>query len=171
MRTQLDDTTSQLDKDTFQFGELPFFSIDSRATLPTRGSVQSAGLDLYAIQDEVVGACQSKLIRTGLTTIIPDGHYGRVAPRSGLALRHRIDVLAGVIDSDYRGEIGVILINFGDKEFHLQAGDRIAQLIIEKILMLRTTNSLLSIDKMQNYGKSLSSGDERGRGGFGSTGR
>jgi dUTP pyrophosphatase len=73
------------------------------------------------------------LIKTGIAIEIPEGFYGRIAPRSGLALKHGIDVLAGVIDSSYRGEIGVVLFNTDQNQsFSIKAGDRIAQLIIER---------------------------------------
>jgi dUTP pyrophosphatase len=72
------------------------------------------------------------LISTGLAFAIPTGNYGRVAPRSGLAVKNSINVGAGVIDSDYRGEVKVLLFNHGDADFEISEGDRIAQLIIEK---------------------------------------
>jgi hypothetical protein len=72
-------------------------------------------------------------VRTGLAVEIPPGFYGRVAPRSGLAVRHGIDVLAGVIDSDYRGEILCALVNHGDEPFEVEPGARVAQLVVEAI--------------------------------------
>lgn len=72
------------------------------------------------------------LISTGISVQIPIGNYGRIAPRSGLAVKHFIDVGAGVVDADYRGEVRVLLFNFGEEEFKVSQGDRIAQLIIEK---------------------------------------
>lgn len=89
---------------------------------------------------------------------IPQGFYGRVAPRSGLAVRHGLDVLAGVIDSDYRGEIICALINHGDEPIEVEAGMRVAQLIIESIA---TPEAVWSEDLSET---------ERGQGGFGSTG-
>ena len=71
-------------------------------------------------------------MKTGLSMALPPGCYGRIAPRSGLALKKFIDIGAGVIDSDYRGELGVILFNFGDEDFVVNMGDRIAQLILKK---------------------------------------
>merc|ERR1711935_1011648 len=73
-----------------------------------------------------------KSIPTGIAMAIPEGNYGRIAPRSGLAAKHSIDVGAGVIDSDYRGEVKVLLFNLSDVDFNLKANERIAQLIIEK---------------------------------------
>ena len=89
---------------------------------------------------------------------LPPGCYGRVAPRSGLALKKSIDIGAGVIDSDYRGEVGVILFNFGNKDFIVNMGDRIAQLIFEKI----KTPKIKETDELE--------GTDRGIGGYGSTG-
>jgi dUTP pyrophosphatase len=75
------------------------------AYLPTRGSARAAGYDLYSIEDKVITAQGKSLIKTGLSIAIPSGNYGRIAPRSGLALKNFIDVGAGVIDEDYRGEV------------------------------------------------------------------
>jgi dUTP pyrophosphatase len=103
------------------------------AILPTRGSDRSVGYDLYSSVDAVV-PCQSGnvLVGTGIAISIPDGLYGRVAPRSGLAVKHCINVGAGVIDPDYTGEVKVVLFNHGDKDFEVKKGDRIAQLILER---------------------------------------
>ena len=84
---------------------LNFKRLDPRATLPTRGSTSSAGLDLYSIEDLSILPGKRVLARTGLAVAVPQGFYGRVAPRSGLAVKNGLDVLAGVIDSDYRGDV------------------------------------------------------------------
>lgn len=128
------------------------------AQLPTRGSILSAGLDLYACEGNKLDPGERKLIRTGLEVAIPNGFYGRIAPRSGLALKHGIDVMAGVIDSDYRGELGVILVNLGTHKFVIAKGDRIAQLIVEAIL----TPEVVKVEDLDIT--------FRGLGGFGSTG-
>src|SRR6267142_4588188 len=88
-----------------ELGLLRFKRLDPRALLPTRGSSQSAGLDIYAIEDLTIRSGERVLARTGLAVAIPEGYYGRIAPRSGLALRTGLDDLSGVIDADYRGEI------------------------------------------------------------------
>ena len=103
------------------------------AQLPRRGSPHSAGYDLASSVEVTVPAKGKALVDTGLSLSIPAGHYGRVAPRSGLAVKHFIDVGAGVIDCDYRGSLSVVLFNFGDEPFAVKPGDRVAQLIIEKI--------------------------------------
>ena len=113
---------------------LPFKKLDPDAILPERGSVHAAGLDLRSIEPLRLLPKERALVRTGLAVAIPEGHYGRIAPRSGLATRNGIDVLAGVIDSDYRGEIQCLLYNTGDETVELPAQTRICQLIIEKII-------------------------------------
>lgn len=102
------------------------------AIIPTKGSEHAAGYDLYAAEDGVVIESCRLLIKTNISVSIPAGCYGRIAPRSGLAYKSGIDVMAGVIDADYRGDIGVILYNTDVKDFEFKKGDRIAQLIIEK---------------------------------------
>jgi dUTP pyrophosphatase len=98
------------------------------------------------------------MVSTGIAIGIPNGTYGRVAPRSGLAAKHGIDVGAGVIDPDYTGEVKVILFNNSDNDFEIKKGDRIAQLILEKVLTPE-------IKELGELAKTL-----RGEGGFGSTG-
>ena len=93
----------------------------------------AVGYDLSAAQAAVVPAHGKCLVKTGLAMALPPGCYGRVAPRSGLTLKKFIDVGASVIDADYRGEVGVVLFNFGEEDFVVNMGDRIAQLIFEKI--------------------------------------
>ena len=87
------------------------------AKLPTRGSALAAGYDLYSAEKVVLPRGGRKVVQTGICLAIPTGHYGRVAPRSGLASKHGIDTGAGVIDEDYRGLLGVLLFNFGDADF------------------------------------------------------
>ena len=128
------------------------------AVLPTRGSKFAAGYDLAASEPATVPAHGRLLISTGLSIAVPTGTYGRVAPRSGLAVKKGIDVGAGVIDEDYRGEVKVLLFNFSDDVFFVKAGDRIAQLILEKI----ETPEVVEIDELD--------ASERGEAGFGSSG-
>jgi dUTP pyrophosphatase len=90
---------------------LRFKKLDGDAKLPTRGSASAAGLDLYSIEAVCLPPNQRSLVRTGLAVAIPRGFYGRLAPRSGLATKKGLDVLAGVIDADYRGEIRCLLHN------------------------------------------------------------
>jgi len=137
---------------------LKFKQLDQRATLPTRGSAASAGLDLYSIEDITIEPHQRTLARTGLAVAVPIGFYGRVAPRSGLAVKNGLDVLAGVIDSDYRGEVCCALLNTGDAPLTLPPGSRLCQLIIEQII---TPSPAWAEDLDETA---------RGAGGFGSTG-
>jgi len=137
---------------------LHFKQLDRRAVLPERGSVLAAGLDVCSIEDLSIGPGQRVTARTGLAVAIPPGFYGRVAPRSGLAARKGLDVLAGVIDSDYRGEVCCLLYNTGDDVIELPAGSKICQLIIEQII---TPEPAWATDLDETA---------RGAGGFGSTG-
>jgi len=126
--------------------------------LPERGSVLAAGLDLCSVEDINIGPKQRVTAKTGLAVAIPPGFYGRIAPRSGLAARNGLDVLAGVIDSDYRGEICCLLYNTGDEVITLAAGSKICQLIVEQII---TPEAVWATDLDETA---------RGAGGFGSTG-
>jgi deoxyuridine 5'-triphosphate nucleotidohydrolase len=137
---------------------LNFKRLDPRATLPTRGSATSAVLDIYSIEDITIEPKQRVLARTGLAVAVPLGFYGRVAPRSGLAVKNGLDVLAGVIDSDYRGEVCCALLNTGDEAVTLPQASRLCQLIIEQII----TPSPAWVEELEET--------SRGAGGFGSTG-
>jgi dUTP pyrophosphatase len=130
------------------------------AVWPKRAKPGDAGMDLTSVETKVVPPRGRALIDTGIAISLPNDCYGRVAPRSGLAVRHGIDVLAGVVDSSYRGSIQVVLFNNTDENFAVNTGDRIAQLIIERIY---------SVDLIQVPYDELTN-TERGAGGFGSTG-
>ena len=147
------------------------------AKLPARQSDCAAGYDLYSAENVVIASHARMLVDTQIIIEIPNGYYGRISPRSGLSLRS-IDIGAGVIgdhsflyyksnimqylynilDSDYRGNIKVLLINNNEYGWHLQIGDRIAQLIIQKII----TPDLIVMDSLSET--------KRGDHGFGSTG-
>jgi dUTP diphosphatase len=133
--------------------------LNPRATLPTYGSAGAIGLDLYALDSGFLVPGDRRAVLTGIAVAVPDGWYGRVAPRSGLAIRGGIDVLAGVIDDDYRGDVSVMLINHGDTPFSYEMGDRIGQLIIERA------------DKFEPLEVPSLPVTKRGDSGFGSTGR
>ena len=139
---------------------LKFAKLDERATLPTRATPGSAGLDIFSIVSVEVRPGKRMAIQTGLKVFLPYGTYGRIAPRSGLALFSGIDVMAGVIDSDYTGEIVVLLINLSDKVFNVFEGMKICQLIIEKFKPMNPI--LVEVDG--------STSTERGDKGFGSSG-
>lgn len=108
--------------------------LSEHATIPSRGSAAAAGYDLSSAKEAVVPAKGKAVISTDLAIALPAGCYGRVAARSGLAVKHCIDVGAGVIDADYRGNVCVVLFNHGDVDFVVSKGDRIAQLVLEQIL-------------------------------------
>lgn len=114
------------------------------AVLPVRGSQKAAGLDLHACEEIIIPPRKHLLVPTGIQVAIPEGYYGRVAPRSGLAYKFALDVGAGVVDEDYRGNIGVIIFNHSDSNYHVKVGERIAQFILEKI-------SYASVQQVQVY--------------------
>lgn len=99
--------------------------------VPIKNSNGEAGYDLFTIESYLLKPLERKCFKTGISMAMSMGIYGRVAPRSGLALKKGIDVMAGVIDSTYRGEIGVVLINLSDSDVEIKKGDRIAQIIFE----------------------------------------
>ncbi|XP_057808195.1 deoxyuridine 5'-triphosphate nucleotidohydrolase-like [Salvia miltiorrhiza] len=132
--------------------------LSEKAVLPSRASPLSAGYDLSSAVDTKVPARGKALVPTDLSVAVPEGTYARIAPRSGLAWKHSIDVGAGVVDADYRGPVGVILFNHSDVDFEVKVGDRIAQLMIEKIV----TPEVAEVDDLDSTA--------RGSGGFGSTG-
>ncbi|KAJ8709137.1 hypothetical protein PYW07_008963 [Mythimna separata] len=139
--------------------ELKFTRLSDNAFPPIKGSEKAAGFDLKSAYDYVVPARGKELVKTDLQIELPSGCYGRVAPRSGLAVKNFIDVGAGVIDEDYRGNVGVVIFNHSDKDFEVKKGDRIAQLICERIYypVLKEVTNL--------------SETKRAEGGFGSTGK
>ncbi len=132
-------------------------------TLPTRASEGAAGYDLVARQGVTLAPGARALVPTGLWLAIPEGWEAQVRPRSGLALRHGVTVLnsPGTIDSDYRGEVGVILINLGEAPVTLAAGERVAQLVFAPV----ATVQWQAVDRQEALPES-----GRGDGGFGSTG-
>ncbi|MFN7999605.1 MAG: dUTP diphosphatase [Acidobacteriota bacterium] len=138
---------------------IQFKRLHPDAQLPTRGSAAAAGADLHCLAAFTLHPGERQAVATGLAVAIPAGWYGRVAPRSGLAAKHGVDTLAGVIDSDYRGEVRVLLVNLGQEPVRFAAGDRIAQLIIER-----------AAECSYQWAEDLAD-TERAAGGFGSTGR
>ena len=102
--------------------------------VPTRGTEFAAGYDLYSVEDFTLKAKTRQAVSTQIAILVPSGTYGRINPRSGLALKHSIDIGAGVVDEHYRGPIKVILINHSKDDFVVKVGDRIAQLVLECIV-------------------------------------
>ena len=108
------------------FGMLKVQKLSNNVALPKRSIDGAAGYDLCASQDCTIPAGGKGLVKTGLSISFPVGLYARIAPRSGLALKKFINVRGGVADSDYCGEVGVVLFNHGDQDFEVKMGDRIA---------------------------------------------
>lgn len=129
------------------------------AKLPTRSHPSDAGLDIFAVEHATLRPGVHAVLPTGLHMEIPDGYVGLIWPRSGLAAKHGIDTLAGVVDSSYRGEIKVSIINHGHEDLEIKPGDRIAQLIIQRCELWEC----VKVDELTE--------SDRGGNGFGSTGR
>jgi len=141
-----------------QEGAMLVKRLNPAAMLPVRGSVHAAGFDLAAAEPTVVPSLGKAIVKTGLAVAVPAGTYARIAPRSGLAAKKMIQTGAGVVDFDYRGEVGVVLFNHGPEDFPVAVGDRVAQLILEKVDM----SGCIEVDSLDETA--------RGAGGFGSTG-
>lgn len=133
---------------------------NAAARLPLRATPGAAGYDLFAAENACVEPGKSGCVSTGLVLVVPESHYGRVASRSSVALIHNVDVIAGVIDADYRGVLCVCLHNRGTVEYHISTGDRIAQLIIEKV----SHPEICEVETLP-----AETNTRRGQGGFGST--
>jgi dUTP pyrophosphatase len=141
--------------------QLSVFRLTETARLPVRGSPRAVGYDLFADKPVVIPPSHRALVHTGIAMAIPDGFYGRIAPRSGLAFKNGIIVLAGVIDPDYRGEVMALLLNAGEQPLDVTMGARIAQLVIEQV----ATPEFVEVDRIEDLSMTA-----RGEGGFGSTG-
>ena len=135
--------------------------LDPDLPMPARARADDAGLDLYAAGATTIEPGGRALVPTGIALAIPPGYAGFVLPRSGLALRHGVTCLntPGLVDSGYRGEIKVLLVNHDRAAATIARGDRIAQLVIQRV----EPAELIEVDELP--------GSERGAGGFGSTGR
>lgn len=137
--------------------------MDPHAYVPTKAHPDDAGYDLYAFEPDFVPAWGSYLVKTKIKIAIPPNLYGRIASRSGLALKHNIEVGAGVIDRSYRGEICVLLRNFSDYPYEIKKGDRVAQMILTPY---RTVDVKSITDLSKAFGNTT-----RGAAGFGSSGK
>lgn len=139
---------------------LNVIKITPSATLPVRATPGAAGYDLFSTDSYVVLPGRRVVVSTGISVQLPPGTYGRIAPRSGLAVKHGLDVLAGVVDPDYTGEIKVVLQNMdANQPFVIRPGYRIAQLILEKYDVVE----VVECTDLPDQGA-------RGSNGFGSTG-
>jgi dUTP pyrophosphatase len=126
--------------------------------MPLRATAGSVGYDLFSPISTTIGAHDKQLILLGIAVEVPAGTYGRIAPRSGLAHKVFIDVGAGVIDQDYRGNVGVLLFNFGSTPYHVGQGDRIAQLILEQICTPEVEEVSILCDSARGSGGFMSTG-------------
>ena len=135
--------------------------VHADAIIPKYQTAGAAGVDLCSVEDVTVGEGDKALVATGLSMAIPQGWEGQVRPRSGLAAKSALTVLntPGTIDSDYRGEVKVILINHGHGVFHVRKGDRIAQMVFAPVAQAE----FAEVEVLESTG--------RGAGGFGSTGK
>ncbi|KAK9768461.1 hypothetical protein K7432_018661 [Basidiobolus ranarum] len=134
--------------------------LSDKGRAPVRSSAGAAGYDLFSAEEVVLEPHSRAVVKTDISIHVPHGTYGRVAPRSGLAVKNFIDVGAGVVDEDYRGNLGVVLFNFHKEEsFKINVGDRIAQLVLERIV----TPDVEVVEELED--------SVRGAGGFGSTGK
>lgn len=136
--------------------------INPCATIPKIATQGSVGYDLTSVMVGTIMPGKRHKIGTGLRVSVPHGHYGRIAPRSGLAWKSGIDVFAGVIDPDYQDEVCIILVNFGESPFEYNVGDRIAQMILEKC----STLPVKEVASIKDH-----AGSSKRVGGFGSTGK
>ena len=140
--------------------KLKILKLHESAIIPQYSHLGDAGLDLFSIEEQTILPGETKLIRTGIAIALPEGTEAQIRPRSGLALKHSLTVLntPGTVDSGYRGEIGVILINHGQQPFNVVPGMKIAQMVIASFIRAE-------IEPVEQLTKTT-----RGDGGFGSTG-
>lgn len=140
---------------------LRFKRIHPDAVLPAYAHPSDAGMDIRSVEDLVIPVGKYALVHTGLVMLLPPMYEAQVRPRSGLALKNGVTVLntPGTIDSGYRGEVGVILANFGDVDFQVRKGDKIAQIVIAPVTQPEIAETEI-VDET-----------DRGDGGFGSTGK
>ena len=141
--------------------KLKIKKLNTEAVIPAYQTKEAAGFDLHSIEDVVINPGERKLIGTGLAFEIEYGYEVQIRPRSGLAYKHGITVLntPGTIDSDYRGEIKVLLINLGSELFEIKKGERIAQAVVAPVIQAE----IIEVDELSDT--------QRGSGGFGSTGK
>jgi len=139
------------------------------AIVPKRADDGAAGYDIYASEKAVVFVGGSTVVKTGISISVSPKTYARIAPRSGLAAKNSIGVGAGVVDSSYRGEVGVVLFNHGSTAYIVNPGDRIAQIVLEKIVTPEIEVVDLSVPGSDEDADPLGK-TSRGTGGFGSSG-
>lgn len=139
--------------------KIHFQKIDPSAKLPSYAYEGDAGMDIFSCQDVEIAPGTHEVISTGLKIAIPEGHGGFVWDKSGISVKNHITIIAGVIDSNYRGELKIALSNLGKKPYQVKKGEKIAQLIIKSVV----APEIMEVDELSNT-------DERGDKGFGSSG-
>jgi dUTP pyrophosphatase len=132
--------------------------LNPEGIIPKYAKEGDAAFDLYSIEDHLLKPMDKVIIKTGISMEIPQGHFGNIRDRSGLAAKHGLHTLAGVVDSGYRGEVGVVMTNLGKENCEIKKGDRIAQMLIQKF-------ESVEIEEVLELSESV-----RGEGGFGSSG-
>ena len=133
--------------------------LSNNSTVPTRTNITDAGWDLYSDEHVVIANKQRDTISTGVSIEMPDGYAGLIWPRSGLSVKSGLDVLAGVIDSGYRGEIKVCLYNTSESDVEIKKGDRVAQIVFQEVPSVEMVEA------------EVLCGTNRGQDGFGSSGK
>ena len=154
------DTSARLDQlaHSFSTNVIRCQKTSEDATVPTKAHDSDAGWDLYSSEETIIGKGERQLVKTQICLEIPDDYVGLIWPRSGLAVKQGVDVFAGVVDSGYRGEVGVCLFNSSDKDFHIRKGDRIAQILFQEV----TKSNIIEVENLED--------SDRGERGFGSSG-
>jgi len=132
--------------------------IDPEIKIPSYAHAGDAGMDLYAAKDTIIKQGERKVVATGIKMEIPAGYVGLIWDKSGLASMNGLKIMGGVIDSSYRGEVGVVIINLGDQEYRVEKNTKIAQMLVQRI-------ENVEIEEVNNLENS-----SRGEGGFGSSG-
>ena len=132
--------------------------LTSEAIIPKYAGPKEAGMDFYSSEESVIAPNERKVVKTGISMAIPNGYVGLLWDRSGLASRNGLKTMGGVIDSTYRGEIGIIIHNLSNQEFKVERGMRIAQMLIQPV----EQKELIEVEELDET--------ERGEGAFGSTG-
>ncbi|MCH8987074.1 dUTP diphosphatase [Patescibacteria group bacterium] len=138
--------------------KLQIQKLDKEAKLPSYAYKGDAGMDIYSIEEIDLAPGEKAAVRTGLRLAIPEGYAGFVWDKSGLAAKHHIKTMAGVVDSNYRGELQIVLTNLGKENYHIEKGSKIAQLIISSVASFEIEETEIADET------------ERGEGGFGSSG-
>ena len=138
--------------------DVQFKALSDNAVAPKRGSKGAAGYDLYAAQDTTISKYPTE-VRLDVALSIQSGHYGKIEPRSGLAFKHSVDTMAGIIDEDYTGAVKLLLVCQGDSTHRIKAGDRVAQIIFHEY---KEANIIMVNEFAET---------ERGANGFGSSGK